>query len=106
MLEKDKKREDKIIKDVKNLFNLKEEIDDKRIKSIKNFFRLRKENEAIKDRIIRDIRDLFDQEKEGYYKPVRVGNFWSKIYIENMKAMETEIKHYYLNNILIKLEHI
>ena len=102
---KRQKRENKIIKDVKNLFNLKKEIDDKRIKSIRNFFRLKKENEPIKDRRITDIRYLFDQEKEDYYKPVRAGNFWRKSYIENMKAMETEIKHFYLNNILIKLEH-
>ena len=55
--------------------------------------------------MIRDIRDLFDQEKEDYYKPVRVGNFWSKSYIENMKAVGIEIKHYHLNNNLIKLDH-
>ena len=81
-LEKDKKREDSIIKDVKNLFRRKKEIDDNKIKSIRNLFRLKKENEAIKDRIIRDIRNLFEQEKEDYYKPVRVGNFWSRNYIE------------------------
>ena len=104
-MEKIKKRKDKIIKDVKKSFKLKKEIDEKRIKSIKNPFRLRKENQAIKDRIIRDIRDLFDQEKEAYYKPVRVGNFWSKRYIENMKAVGIEIKHYHLNSNLIKLDH-
>ena len=36
---------------------------------------MKKENEKIKDRIIRDFSDLFDQEKEDSYKPVRVGNF-------------------------------
>ena len=44
--------------------------------------RLKKENEAIKDRIFKDIRDLSVEEKEDYYKPVRVGNFRSKRYIE------------------------
>ena len=77
------KREDKIIKDVKNLFRLKKEIDDYTIQSIRDLFRLKKENEAIKDRIIKDIRDLFEQEKEDYYKLVRVCNFWSKNYVED-----------------------
>ena len=43
----------------------------------------KKENEATKDRIIKDIRNLFQhEEKENYYKPVRVANFWSSNYIE------------------------
>ena len=37
--------------------------------------------EAIKDKIIRDIKNLFEQ-KEDYYKPVRVVNFCSNNYIE------------------------
>ena len=32
----------------------------------------------MKDKIIRDNRDLFEQEKEDYYKPVRAGSFWSR----------------------------
>ena len=36
---------------------------------------------AIKGRIVRDIRSLFEQE-EDYYKPVRVGNFYSTNYIK------------------------
>ena len=52
------------------------------MKDVRNLFRLKKENEAIKDRIIRDIRNLFQMEKEDYYKPVSVGNFWSRNYIE------------------------
>ena len=42
----------------------------------------KKENEAIKERVIRDIRNLFENEEEYYYKPVQVGNFWSNNYIE------------------------
>ena len=34
---------------------------------------MKKENEAIKNRTIRD---------ENYYKPVKVGNFWSSNYID------------------------
>ena len=36
----------------------------------------------IKDRIIRDIRTLFEQHKEDYYKPKRVSYFWNNNYIE------------------------
>ena len=52
-----KKGEDNIVKDTKNLFRLKKEIDDNIIKS-----RLKKENEAIKVKIIRNFRKLFEQE--------------------------------------------
>ena len=41
---------------------------------------LRKEKEAnaIKDKILRGIKNLFEhEEKENYYKLVRVSNFWS-----------------------------
>ena len=47
---------------------------------VRNLFRLKKEKEAIKDRIIRDIRDLFEH-GEDCYKPVRVGYFGGKNYI-------------------------
>ena len=48
--------------------------------------KLRKQSEdkiikAIKGRIVGDIRSLFEQE-EDYYKPVRVGNFYSTNYIK------------------------
>ena len=63
-------------------FRLKKEIDDNTIKSITNLFRLKKENEAIKDRMIRNIANQSEKEKNDYYKPVRVRNFWSRNYIE------------------------
>ena len=36
----------------------------------------------MKNRIIRNIRKLFEHEERDYYKPVRVGNIWSKDHIE------------------------
>ena len=51
------------------------------IKSIRNIFKLKIENVAIKERIIGDVRTPLKQEN-GYYKPIRVGNFWNKNYIE------------------------
>ena len=76
----ERKREDNIVKDVKNLFRLKKEIDNNPLKDMSNLFRLKKENEAIKNKIIRDIKTLF--EEDDYYKPITVGNFWNNNYIE------------------------
>ena len=50
----------------------------KRKKEIRENFN----NRLIKDIIIRDIRKLFEQQEEDYYKPKRVINFWNKNYIE------------------------
>ena len=64
---------DKIINDIKRLFDYEKEERKKK-----------KQNEKIiKDNIIRDIRILFEQGKEeDYYEPKRVSNFWNKNYIE------------------------
>ena len=62
------KREDSIIKDTKNLFRLRKQIDKR------NLFRLIKENETIKDKIIRDIKTPLEKE-DDYYTPMKVGNF-------------------------------
>ena len=39
-------------------------------------------NRLIKDRIIRDIRTLFEQQEEDYYKFKRLQIFWNNSYIE------------------------
>ena len=56
--------EEKIIRNIRNLFILKNDI---------RSFRQEKETKAIKNRILRDIKKLFEHEKEEeyYYKPVR-----------------------------------
>ena len=60
-LEKDKKTEGNIIKDVADLFRLKKEIDDTTVKNIRNTpFRLRRE---IDDTTVVDIRSLFEKSK-------------------------------------------
>ena len=51
---------------------------------------------------IRNLSEL--NEEERYYKPARVSNFWSNIL--NSKVTVIEVKHHYLKNILIKLDHI
>ena len=52
--------------------------EDNIIKNIRNLFKLKKEIEAIKDRIISDIKILFEQQKD-YHKPVRVDIFGTTI---------------------------
>ena len=70
---------------------------------------MKKENEATKCRMVGDIRNLFGQKKEDYYRPVRVGNFWSRNYIEyesnNDKTKTLSIREY-LNKIRPSLKDI
>ena len=47
----------------------------------------------MKDKIIKDIRNLFEQEIEEFYKPVTAGNFWNKNFIE-CESNGDGIKHY------------
>ena len=42
---------------------------------------IRKEN-FNSDKILRDMRTLYESNKEECYKPIRIGNAFSKIYIE------------------------
>ena len=51
--------------------------EDKITKDIRNLFRLKKEVERIKDLILRNIKNLleYENEEENYYKPVRVNNY-------------------------------
>ena len=60
---------------------LKQSAIDNVIKNLRNHFKLRKENEPIKERIIRDIKTLFEQQEDDYYKPIRAVNFWNNNYI-------------------------
>ena len=56
--------EDKVIKDIRNLFRLKKELNYSAIIYIRNLFKLEKDTKAIKDRILRDIKNLFEHEEE------------------------------------------
>ena len=47
-----------------------------------NLFRLKRENKTNEDRTSRDIGNNSDHREEDYYKPERVGNYWSNNYIE------------------------
>ena len=103
--------EQKIIKDIRNLFRLKKEPNCTEIKYIRNLFRLEKKTKAIKDRIVRDIKNLFEheEEEENYYKPARASNFWSNNYIEyesNGDGNKTLSVEEYLKKIRLYLKNI
>ena len=73
MMESLSLEERNIIKDIRNLFRQKKELDYTAVKDIRNLFRLKKETKAIKDRILRDIKNLLEHEEEqNYYAPERV----------------------------------
>ena len=75
MMENPRSEEEKITKDIRNLFRLQKELNYTAFKDIRNLFRQEKETKAIKHRILRDLKNLFQHEEENYYKPVRVNNF-------------------------------
>ena len=54
----------KIIKDIRNLFRLKEEQNDTAIKDIRNPFRPKKEMKGIKDIVLRNIKNLLSMKKK------------------------------------------
>ena len=74
----------KLIKDIRNLFRLKQEQNDTAIKGKRNLFRLNTKITGIGEIILRNTKNLFEyeKEKENYYKPTGVNNFWSSNYIE------------------------
>ena len=62
--------------------------------NIRNPFMLKKKKDKNTDRVIRDIRKLFEQQEEDYYKPKRVDNVWNNNYIEYESNDEkTETHH-------------
>ena len=59
-MENPRSEEENIIKDIRNLFRLKKELNYSAIKDIRNLFRLQKETKATKDRTPRNIKNLFE----------------------------------------------
>ena len=76
--------------------------EDNIIKNIRNLFQIKNENEQIKGRIIRYIKNLLEQEGEDY-EPVRVTIIVT--IVSNMKVMLIEMKPYQSMNSLLKLNH-
>ena len=104
-------KKENIIKEIRNLFNLKKVQNYTALKDIRNVFRQKEETEAIKDRIRGDIKNLSEQKKEelNYYKPVRISNFWSSNYIaygSNRNRNKTLSVEDYVNKIRPYLKDI
>ena len=77
-MENSRLKEEKTIKDIRNLFRLKKEQNNIAIKMIRNLFGIEKEIKGIKDIVLKSIKNLFEYKKEkNYCKPVRVNNFWN-----------------------------
>ena len=68
-------KEENMMRDIRNLFRLKNELNYTAIKDIRNLFTLEKETKAIKKRTLGDIKNLFEHGEENYYKPPRVSSF-------------------------------
>ena len=70
MMESLSLEEKNIIKDMRNLFRLKKELNYTVFKDIRNLLMLEKETKAIKERKLQDIKKAFECEEEDYYKPI------------------------------------
>ena len=66
-MENPRHEEENIIKDIRNLFRLKKELNCTAVKDIVYLFRIEKENKAIKDRILREIQNLLGHKEEEAY---------------------------------------
>ena len=55
--------EGNLIKDIRNIFELKKELNYTAIKDIRSLFRLKKETKAIKERVLRDIKIEHEEEE-------------------------------------------
>ena len=64
MVKNPRPEEEKITKDIKNIFRLKKELNDNPIRDITNLFKQEKKTKAIKYRILWHIKNLFEHEKE------------------------------------------
>ena len=70
---------------IKEIFlEKKKEQVDTTIKDMRNLFRLKKEVNRVNNIVLRNINNLSERQKEeeNYYKPVRLNNFQSNNYIE------------------------
>ena len=116
MMESLSLEEENIIKDIRNFFRLKKQLNYTAINDIRNLFRPGKETKAVKDRILRDIKNLFEHEEENCQKPIRASNLWSNNYYieyesngDRNKALSVQeylnkIRQY-LKGIINNLEH-
>ena len=84
---------------------MQKESQDEVIKNIRNLFKLKIKKRTTKHKIIRDTKTFFQQQEEGYYKPVRVGNFWNNNYTEYENNGDRK-KNLSIEEHLLKSNHI
>ena len=86
-MENPRLEEEKIIKNLRNLFRLKEKQNYTAIKDIRNLFRILKIIKTIKYKVLRSIKSIFEykKEQENYCKPVKVNTFWNNDYIKDKR---------------------
>ena len=58
------------------------EIEDKIVKDIRNLFKSKRKDNASKDKVLRNRGTLFESDEDDYYKPIKTGNAFSSNYIE------------------------
>ena len=74
--------EEKIIKDIRDLFRLKEELNYTPIKDIRNLFRQEKETKTVKDRRVSSQVISSQQKLVSFGVTIILNIFWSNNYIE------------------------
>ena len=110
MRESSRAKEKNEIKDIKNLFRLKKALNYIVIKDIANLFTYEKVA-TIKYKTLRGNKNFceHEEEKQNYFKPVRVSGFWSNNYIEyqrNGDRNKTLFVDEYLNKLRPYLKDI
>ena len=78
--------------------------EEKIIKDIENLFRIKQENKGSKDVVLRSIKNLseYKKEEENHHKPEKVNNCWNNNYIEyksNSDENKILLVEEYLNKI-------
>ena len=101
------KIENRLIKDIWNLFDTKEEKEER--KRLQKLERKKQKyiERLISNRIIRDIRTRFEQEDEDYLKHERINSFQNNNYIEYDCSGDKSLSlNEYLNKIKTHLKNI
>ena len=101
------KIENRLIKDIWNLFDTKEEKEER--KRLQKLERKKQKyiERLISNRIIRDIRARFEQEDEDYLKHERINSFQNNNYIEYDCSGDKSLSlNEYLNKIKTHLKNI
>ena len=90
-MENSRLEEENIIKDIRNFFTLRKELNYTATRDMKNPFRREKETKAIKEESLAILRIFLSMKKKNCYDQVRVSNFWSNKYFKYESSSDTNI---------------